>query len=98
MRRDRRWRSVCWRGLAGALLVVGAARAAGSQASLPEGKGKDLVETVCTQCHGLSNVTNSRFSKADWKMVVGDMISRGAPLTEEETATAVVYLAEHFGR
>ena len=85
------------RGWVGALLVLGLAGAAWSQETLPAGKGKELVESVCTQCHGLSNITNSRFSKAGWQGVVEEMINNGASLTDAEKETVVEYLAQNFG-
>ena len=91
------WKTIRQCGLLGAALVWGVAGAGWSQTSLPEGKGKDLVGTACTQCHGLSNLTNSRFSQSEWQTVVMDMVSNGAPLTDGEIETVVQYLAQNFG-
>lgn len=93
----RGWRSRCCRGLVAASLVLVVAGAAWSQTALPEGKGKDVVESVCTQCHGLSNITSNRFSKADWQKVIEQMIANGASLTDSEITTVVEYLAQNFG-
>jgi len=69
-----------------------------SQSKLPEGKGKQIVESVCTQCHSVRSITSSRFSREGWQNIVYDMISQGAPLLEEEIAEVVQYLAENFGK
>lgn len=91
------WKTIRQCGLLGTALVWGVAGAGWSQTSLPEGKGKKLVETACTQCHGPANVTNSRFSQSEWQTVVTDMVSNGAPLTDSEIETVVQYLAQNFG-
>ena len=85
-----------WFGLLGMVLVLGMAEKAWSQA-LPEGKGKEVVEAACTECHGTSSFTSSRFSKPDWEFVVNDMIDRGALITAEEKEIIVDYLTEQLG-
>jgi len=64
---------------------------------LPEGKGRDLVATVCGQCHGLDATTDSRHTLDEWRNVVNDMVSTGAALDEEEVETVSQYLAKNFG-
>ena len=91
------WKTVRKCGLLVAALVWGVSGAGWSQTSLPDGEGKEVVETVCTQCHGLFKITDSRFSQSEWQTVVMDMVSNGAPLTDAEVETAVQYLAQNFG-
>ncbi len=74
-----------------------AAAIANAAATIPEGQGKEIIETVCGQCHGLNNVFGSRRTKAEWESVVSDMVARGAPLLIDEIDTVTNYLAEHFG-
>ena len=64
---------------------------------LPEGKGRDLVASVCTQCHGLEPTTGSRRTLEEWKNIVNDMVSNGAALDEGEVETVSQYLAKNFG-
>ena len=64
---------------------------------LPDGKGKEIVEMVCSQCHGLNNVAGSRRTLEEWDSVVSDMVARGAPLLIDEIDSVTSYLAEHFG-
>ena len=68
-----------------------------AQSSLPDGAGKEIVEIVCSQCHGLNNVTDARRTLEDWDSVVSDMVARGAPLLIDEIDTVSAYLAENFG-
>ena len=85
-----------WCGWFALALILGMASGGWSQ-SLPEGKGKEVVEAACTVCHGTSSFTGSRFSKSDWEYVVNDMIDRGALIIAEEVPIIVDYLTEHFG-
>jgi mono/diheme cytochrome c family protein len=66
-------------------------------ASMPEGEGKLLVANICAGCHSLENVTTQRRNREDWNSTVADMISRGAQIFTDESATIVNYLAEHYG-
>ena len=68
-----------------------------AQSPLPEGEGKEIVETVCAQCHGLSIIVNARHPLDEWRNVVYDMVSEGAPLLDDEVETVAQYLAKHFG-
>lgn len=65
--------------------------------SLPDGKGKEMVQMICTGCHDLSPITGSiGFSRADWNTVVESMIDMGATIKPDEAALIVTYLAENF--
>jgi mono/diheme cytochrome c family protein len=63
---------------------------------LPEGKGKDLVETYCASCHGLDSVTAQGATKDEWETIVKYMVSRGLEATDDEIKTIVEYLAKAF--
>ncbi len=63
---------------------------------LPDGKGKELVQTVCSSCHGLEAVVGQRADKDGWESIVSYMISRGMIASDEEFATMVDYLAKAF--
>ncbi len=65
---------------------------------LPEGKGKGVVQAVCSECHTLKNITDSRRTAEEWHDTVGSMISFGAHLQEDEIDTIVEYLAINFGK
>ncbi len=70
----------------------------GSGASgLPEGKGKEIVERVCQQCHGLEAITSSHRTQQEWRDVVNEMISNGATLQDSEVDVVAEYLAKNFG-
>jgi competence ComEA-like helix-hairpin-helix protein len=65
---------------------------------LPEGKGKDVLESVCGACHGTDLVAARRATKEGWSYLVDDMVSRGASATNEQITTIVDYLAKNLGQ
>ncbi len=65
--------------------------------SLPEGEGKQLVETRCGLCHDLERVTAVKRRKAEWPLIVANMIGSGATATPEEAKAISYYLATNFG-
>src|SRR5688500_19777860 len=83
-----------------AMMTCGAAATAAAQGQgqqrqvvLPEGQGKEVVQILCTQCHGLNNIANSDgYTQAGWKALIRTMV-RMRP-EREELVTA--YLATHF--
>lgn len=65
---------------------------------LPEGRGRDLLTSVCTDCHGPDTITAQRRTRAGWDFVVQDMVSRGANASDDDARTIVDYLARYLGR
>ena len=41
-----------------------------SQSALPDGNGKNTVQTMCVQCHDLSQVTRAGYTQEGWQNVV----------------------------
>ena len=66
-------------------------------AAMPEGEGKQLVANICAGCHALETTLTQRRNREDWNSTVANMISRGAQIFTDESATIVNYLAEHYG-
>src|SRR5262249_3417616 len=67
-----------------------------SQSELPDGPGKQTVQTVCLQCHEISQVTRAGYTPEGWHNVVQMMRNIGAPLPQDQIAVVTEYLAEHF--
>jgi len=65
--------------------------------NLPEAKGKEVVEKVCSACHEAQAVSRYRKSKDEWSAVIDDMVSKGADASDAEFDTIIVYLAKCFG-
>lgn len=64
---------------------------------LPEGQGKAVVQTACTQCHGLDVIVSQRRSREDWTEVVSRMVGNGAQLSDEDYNQVIQYLATYLG-
>ena len=89
-------RALC--GLIAALfLVTGTPLVAQTGSPLPQGDGRDLTATACSQCHALNPITAVREGPAGWKRHVYNMVLRGAQLTPREADTVIQYLAANFG-
>lgn len=83
----------------GALLLAAPARAQapGGGNPFPEGEGRDIVATACTQCHGPNTFTVWRENAQAWRYQTYDMILRGAQISPDEIDTVVKYLSTNFG-
>ena len=88
-------RNVLWFSIT--VVMAAAAFAFGQEVQLPEGEGKKILETKCTVCHDLSQVTSMHLSKADWGEIIKVMVASGADLKDDEIATLLDYLAKNFG-
>ena len=63
---------------------------------LPDGPGKEVVLNICTQCHDLQRVRRERRSAEGWAEILQAMLNEGAPLTDQDFATVLRYLARNF--
>ena len=61
---------------------------------LPDGPGKDLVQSVCTTCHGVNYITRSAgyTSASEWHRVFSTMVD----LPDAQAQTIADYLAANF--
>ena len=65
--------------------------------NLPNGNGREMVETICSGCHDLSPITDAvGFSRQDWEIVVKSMIDMGADIKPEQVSVIANYLAANF--
>jgi virginiamycin B lyase len=64
----------------------------GRPVELPEGQGKDIVQTVCAQCHGLDRVAGDGYTRADWVRLIGTMVE----LPKDQLTVVADYLAKNF--
>jgi cytochrome c5 len=65
--------------------------------TLPDGHGKDLVETRCGLCHDLERVATVKRQKQAWPVIINNMVAWGATATPEEAKTITDYLGANFG-
>jgi mono/diheme cytochrome c family protein len=64
--------------------------------TLPEGKGKDVTERVCSGCHGVNVFAKQRNTPEKWAAVVDTMVSRGLDASDADLATVTTYLSTYL--
>ena len=64
--------------------------------TLPDGDAKGIVQTACSVCHSLGNVTNSGHTPEDWKTTVAMMLNVGAPVPKDKVEMVTNYLIQNF--
>src|SRR6266446_2806162 len=79
------------------LVFVVSAVPAVCQNQLPPGEGKDTVQRICSECHGLDYLTRRDRTRAAWQDAVDTMVARGAKGSADELRSVVRYLVENFG-
>ena len=77
------------------LLFASPARAQEPPA-LPDGEGKALVATVCSQCHGIRPLFVYNGDDQKWEILVHEMVAFGAQVTPQERDTMMKYLKGTF--
>jgi mono/diheme cytochrome c family protein len=73
-------------------------RAAATSAALPDGEGKAPVIKVCGHCHGVETFSRMRMTRAEWQVIVTDMVQRGATGAETEMQAVMDYLGKYMAR
>ena len=86
--------------LAAFLATPAATQSSTPNEDLPDGEGKKILESRCTSCHELSEVTKFRgyYNRAQWRDIVVTMVEYGADLKKPEIETLADYLAQHLGK
>jgi cytochrome c5 len=64
---------------------------------LPEGAGKRVMLTICTQCHDLDRIRALPADRDEWEVTLQSMLNEGAPLSDEDFPVILNYLARNFG-
>jgi hypothetical protein len=82
----------------GSLLLFSPAAGQQQTQKLAEGTGANLVQSKCTLCHDLGNITSIRQSREEWDDTIKVMIRRGAPVSPEEEIIILDYLTKHYGK
>jgi hypothetical protein len=67
---------------------------------LPPGQGKTMLQTSCTVCHDLREVTKFRgyYNRQQWQDIVVTMVGYGANIKQEDVDVLADYLVANFGR
>ena len=65
----------------------------GQPVQLPEGPGKETVQTTCTGCHALNLLVNSGgYTRQGWQDLFGTMVT----LPNDQRTVVADYLAKNF--
>lgn len=83
------------------LFSVVAASAGEDDIQLMPGPGLETVQSNCSICHSLDYIQMNSpiFDEAGWRGSVTKMVNAfGAPITPEDQAVIVTYLAAHYAK
>src|ERR1051326_2214300 len=64
---------------------------------LPDGKGKDTVVRLCSDCHAARVVSTARKTPDEWLQTVETMADKGINASDDEFGAVVEYLSAHLG-
>src|SRR6266705_1014086 len=65
----------------------------GQAPTLPDGPGKEMVQTSCTKCHGANLIVNSGgYTRQGWEDLFNTMVA----VPKEESIVMADYLAKNF--
>jgi len=65
-------------------------------ADLPEGGGKQELQTMCAPCHDLAKSVSLRQDRNGWGQTMVKMIAFGMQGSDEDMRLVLDYLVEHF--
>ena len=67
-----------------------------AQTYLPDGKGKEILDNYCQECHGLDPIIRQSLSTVEWRKLVARMVQKGTALKPAEVDALVDYLTAYF--
>lgn len=70
---------------------------AAADSDLPDGKGKDIVENTCADCHSLERIKAQRLDEEGWNGIMREMMESGASINPDDIKVIVDYLTKNFG-
>lgn len=76
--------------------AFGGGAATAKEVRLPDGPGKELVQSRCAFCHDLGRVVSVSRKKEEWESVTRNMIGRGPEANPAQVQAIIDYLAAHF--
>lgn len=79
------------------LVTPAAVASAGQDSPLPEGRGRDILQSACTTCHSLERIVAKRLDKESWQTVIDTMKDEGARMAAGDEPTLLSYLVDNFG-
>ena len=79
------------------ILTIFVAQLAGADSELPDGKGKEAVESTCTVCHTVQRIRDQHLDEEGWNGVLRNMMEKGAAVNPDDMPVIVGYLTKNFG-
>lgn len=81
------------------LVLAGGFVAAAQAQDMPPGKGLEIMNDACGECHGTERVTSASKNREDWSVAVNRMLTKsGAPkVNEASTKLLIEYLVRNLG-
>ena len=86
--------------IAGLVTARASTQSPSSGEDLPDGEGKKILESRCTSCHELTEVTKFRgyYDRKQWRDIVVTMMEYGAPVDSKQVDVLADYLAASLGK
>src|SRR5882672_8804317 len=63
---------------------------------LPDGEGKEIVQSACASCHSLGNINHSGPSAQECKTAVAMKLNDGPNVPEDKVDTLLNYFVKNF--
>ena len=68
----------------------------GEQLNLPDGPGKDILQSACTECHNLQMASGTGYNREEWGLTLERMITAGAKMTPDQIPIVTDYLLKNL--
>ncbi|PYS11866.1 MAG: hypothetical protein DMG17_21835 [Acidobacteria bacterium] len=68
----------------------------GEQFNLPDGPGKDILQSACTECHNLQMASGTGYNREEWGLTLERMITAGAKMTPDQIPVVTDYLLKNL--
>jgi competence protein ComEA len=79
-----------------AVLLICAVLTVANAQTLPDGPGRELFQTICSECHEPAKVIGQHKTKAEWQAKVTEMLQEDQDVTQQEREIIINYLAASF--
>lgn len=78
-------------------MIVFVAQLTAADVELPDGKGKEIVQSTCTECHSTERIRVQHLDEEGWNGIIREMMETGASIDSDNIKVIVSYLTANFG-
>src|SRR5438876_12316458 len=82
--------------LVGLTRSQGQSQGRGDQLNLPDGPGKDILQSACTECHNLQMAVGTGYNREEWGLTLERMITAGANMKPDQIPVVTDYLLKNL--